>query len=455
MRDRRLGLAIFLFVLPFLILGGCGKKELSRNAAEKIISSSADFSRTISILKFHEYGLEKAMKHGVWEAANYQPRLTSHGSEFFAGISRDRLELREPARGRVKVTGISDAIGLGGSSGGVKEAQFTWDYESLPSVAKRYVVAGGGGRALFRLYDDGWRLEELHDISFSTEPVKLSDREKSDEEADETAMADRKRVQAEQAEEAAAQRAKREAESRSPTTTIAEYEGWADTRDFRSSNWTKGPIVVTDVDATFTQDGRLLTVGFGIIRSMEPVDEGAAAHYLLVHFTGWFWNRQGARIYFLDAPSRDQAQKQITRAVQAWREKFRDLLVGVPSAAEGSGSPNDLQRQKQTMATLRSLATACEAYSVDHGFYPSANSLEQLTPIVTPSYIRSVPLLDAWGNAFAFEGDKSTYEIRSCGQDGQRDSTQPAGAVKDPARDIVFSRGQFIQWPEGVSDSER
>ena len=83
-------------------------------------------------------------------------------------------------------------------------------------------------------------------------------------------------------------------------------------------------------------------------------------------------------------------------------------------------------RQKRTMADMRTVATAAEAYAVDYGVYPDADSIDQLAAILAPVYIRTMPRTDGWENLLAYqcwqvdlesEGCDS-YAIASPGRDG-------------------------------------
>ena len=121
-------------------------------------------------------------------------------------------------------------------------------------------------------------------------------------------------------------------------------------------------------------------------------------------------------------------------------------------------------KQKRTMADMRSIATAWESRAVEQkqynaaGYtvpaYPMTNT--QLSSVLTPTYIRLLPPLDAWGNAFAFNTDQAfasstpadEYCIRSAARDMQwQTGPYTPGAKDDPDADIVYSGGQFIVYP--------
>ena len=115
-------------------------------------------------------------------------------------------------------------------------------------------------------------------------------------------------------------------------------------------------------------------------------------------------------------------------------------------------------KQKATMADMRSVATAIEAYKIDNDALPAAPTgsfvpVEAILNAVQPIYIRQLPLVDGWGNTFWIWTDGISYRIVSAGRDGilQQDwaTTEGAGATTSFESDIVFGDGQFQQWPEG------
>jgi general secretion pathway protein G len=120
-------------------------------------------------------------------------------------------------------------------------------------------------------------------------------------------------------------------------------------------------------------------------------------------------------------------------------------------------------KQKRTLGDMRALATAIEAYHVDHGMFPTAAcapgsfvspgtqlSASSFTAL-SPTYIAQVPSRDGWGGFLLYRVDasRSQYNIRSLGRDGSSDSVQ-CGTTTDFNDDIVYSNGTFVQWPEGT-----
>jgi type II secretory pathway pseudopilin PulG len=113
-------------------------------------------------------------------------------------------------------------------------------------------------------------------------------------------------------------------------------------------------------------------------------------------------------------------------------------------------------RQRQTMADMRSIATAWEAratdvntYNIDHKQQVTADDMAR---VLEPKYVLKLPRKDGWGNPFRFtiSGDGQTYVIRSLGSDGRpdRNLNLASGATKKFTDDIVYSNGSFTRYPE-------
>ena len=139
-------------------------------------------------------------------------------------------------------------------------------------------------------------------------------------------------------------------------------------------------------------------------------------------------------------------------------------IIGILAAIAIPNLLNAVQRgkQKRTMADMRALATAIEAYHVDNGMFPTAacpggvyttpgsalndNSFSSLSP----TYISTPPARDGWGNFLIYNvnNGQSQYNIISDGRNGAADATL-CGTTTDFNDDIVYSNGTFLQWPDG------
>ncbi len=144
-------------------------------------------------------------------------------------------------------------------------------------------------------------------------------------------------------------------------------------------------------------------------------------------------------------------------------------IIGIIVAIAIPNLLNAIQRAKQrrTMGDIRSTATAIEAYAVDFNRYPPAAAAtvpsgviwpatatlgDKVASYVSPTYIRVTPLADGWNSWFLYGTDTNgqTYTIGSGGKDGTISTTVVPGPTTDFNADIVYSNGQFIQYPEGV-----
>ncbi len=107
-------------------------------------------------------------------------------------------------------------------------------------------------------------------------------------------------------------------------------------------------------------------------------------------------------------------------------------------------------RQKRTMADMRTIATAIEAYAVDNSFYPKGTDETTLAAHISPTYLKAMPANDGWRRAWdiVVDGSGQAYTIESYARDGQNNG--PVGVTTDFDHDIVYSSGVFTAWPEGV-----
>jgi type II secretory pathway pseudopilin PulG len=144
------------------------------------------------------------------------------------------------------------------------------------------------------------------------------------------------------------------------------------------------------------------------------------------------------------------------------------VVIGVIGILAAIAIPNLLtamqrSKQKRTMADMRSLATAVEAYGADNNGYPNVTSYDELRPLLTPKFIKVLPSMDGWGHPFRYscveeqEGRCSKYVVGSGGKDGNfaHDSAKeyvdaPIGGTSSFDCDLIFSNGQFTDYPEGA-----
>lgn len=148
-------------------------------------------------------------------------------------------------------------------------------------------------------------------------------------------------------------------------------------------------------------------------------------------------------------------------------------IIGILAAIAIPNLLTAMQRskQKRTMADMRSIATAWEAYATDNNSYNAAGAAGTLTWAnystwsysslqgeLQPTYIRQLPQNDGWTNPYEYAVDKTTkaqqYAIRSLGKDNAAsNSSVYYGQTNSFDCDVVYSMGGFVQWPEGVQSS--
>ena len=143
-------------------------------------------------------------------------------------------------------------------------------------------------------------------------------------------------------------------------------------------------------------------------------------------------------------------------------------IIGILAAIAIPNLLTAMQRskQKRTMADIRTIATAWEARATDLNKYNAAGITFPSTGVTTadletylaPTYVKTFPKNDGWGNAWVFGADQTwgattaaqQYGITSKGKDGKAESSVVGGATTNFDCDIVYSNGTFLAYPEGV-----
>jgi type II secretory pathway pseudopilin PulG len=131
-------------------------------------------------------------------------------------------------------------------------------------------------------------------------------------------------------------------------------------------------------------------------------------------------------------------------------------IVGILAAIAIPNMLTAMQRskQKRTMADIRSITTAAEAYKTDNKHYPAQLAL------LSPTYLKAVPSADGWAHPFEYvcwpEGECANYALLSGGSDQQFEHSEVdeyanGGATTNFDRDIVCIDGKFVQYPHGIS----
>jgi general secretion pathway protein G len=155
-------------------------------------------------------------------------------------------------------------------------------------------------------------------------------------------------------------------------------------------------------------------------------------------------------------------------------------IIGILAAVAIPNLLSALQKakQKRTMADMRTIGTAWEARATDTNRYNAAGAISALASctktlptstlvsVLVPTYIKLVPNDDAWGNKMRFMAPYDfsdatasvKYVVWSAGRNGDSSGTagweatpgSPGGATTNFNDDIIYSNGQFVQYPEGI-----
>ncbi len=126
-------------------------------------------------------------------------------------------------------------------------------------------------------------------------------------------------------------------------------------------------------------------------------------------------------------------------------------IIGIVAAIAvvAVGSALDKAKQRATMADIRTVGRAIEAYQVDHGFLPSdAGGILGVRPFLIPYQINVLPVKDHWLNTLAYTTNGSHYTVESFGKDGIDGADLGAGDRFDYSLDIVLADGMFAATPE-------
>ena len=118
-------------------------------------------------------------------------------------------------------------------------------------------------------------------------------------------------------------------------------------------------------------------------------------------------------------------------------------------------------RLKATMSDMHTIGRALKYHIEDYKQAPKANSIKELSTILQPVYIKTLPLADAWENEILYKvdpGNPKNYWIGSPGSDGKFDGFDQKGTWKfeagEKGQDIVLANGDFTYRPD-LEDSNR
>ncbi|UCH95266.1 MAG: nuclear transport factor 2 family protein [Candidatus Aminicenantes bacterium] len=118
----------------------------------------------------------------------------------------------------------------------------------------------------------------------------------------------------------------------------------------------------------------------------------------------------------------------------------------VPKTFEG--------KLKATMSDMHTVGRALKHYIEDYHRAPQTNSIKELSKILQPFYIKTLPLADAWKNEILYKVDPKNpknYWIGSSGSDGKFEGFDQKGTWNfeegEKGQDIVLANGDFTYMP--------
>ena len=118
-------------------------------------------------------------------------------------------------------------------------------------------------------------------------------------------------------------------------------------------------------------------------------------------------------------------------------------------------------RQKRTMADIRTIGTAIEAYAVDNSAYPSVGVGDidgGLHNYIEPTYVKRAPRNDGWNYPMRALTVGTGYTVAGAGRDkifdnpSLADGTYELKTTTDMDCDICYSNGSFTVFPEGIQN---
>ncbi|HYV17496.1 MAG TPA: hypothetical protein VFC25_00525 [Verrucomicrobiae bacterium] len=129
--------------------------------------------------------------------------------------------------------------------------------------------------------------------------------------------------------------------------------------------------------------------------------------------------------------------------------------------ALGYGEAYSYGTRRRTMGDLKQMGRVVDTWAKEHnGAYPVCNGLDDVRKCLTKSLgaekMASMRLDDAWGKPLMYWSDKDgkEYLLISYATDGMWDGAGRTGPTDNLDCDIVFSNGDFAQWPGSFRKDE-
>ena len=178
-----------------------------------------------------------------------------------------------------------------------------------------------------------------------------------------------------------------------------------------------------------------------------------------------FFTEQELRdvVAFYESPAGRKAIEVLPRIMtEGMQAAERHISPQIEQAIKEAMEEQERKRPwRRTMSDIRTVATALEAFAIDHDDkYPSGDYAALQTSLV-PNYLKTLPARDMWDHeyGYAVSADGKHYRIVSAGADsifewdsrqvgaGQTDE-QPAIRYRDRLEDdLIYQDGGFVQLP--------
>jgi len=144
------------------------------------------------------------------------------------------------------------------------------------------------------------------------------------------------------------------------------------------------------------------------------------------------------------------------------KERAPEILSIVES------NKTDAEHAEDTMAQLKQIGGAIEAYRKDNVEFPTVDDIDELWRQVVPYYLREVNKVDGWGNKLAAMSRRNHYVLISSGCDARFDlpysaidlsldslgkeqitnNLPAAGEQSGCEADVIYLDGSFFRWPK-------
>ena len=138
-----------------------------------------------------------------------------------------------------------------------------------------------------------------------------------------------------------------------------------------------------------------------------------------------------------------------------------DSMTQKQADALGLREPFALGNQKMTMVDMKQIGQRIEqAAKQQEGHYPVCAEFSDLGACLAKKLpagsLEAVRMTDAWGHKLLYRTDRegSQYVLVSFATDGLDDGLGKVGPTDSFDCDIVFSNGEFIQWPGWIQKSD-